>query len=140
MVIIIVITRQPDRQPGLLHRHVHLHRHRLVHQPELLHRLVRQPGLLRRLVRQPELLHRPVRQPELLHRPVSQPELLHRPVNQAQAILLSRDHLQQGHPAPEAAEVTVGVTAEERLPEVAGALAEAEAEDDNDKKEATQKG
>ena len=126
MVIIIVITHQPDLQPELLHRrvrlrrHVHLHRH----QPD----------------RQQEHLHRPVRQPELLRRPVSQPDLQHQRAHPVQAILLSRDPPQRGHPAPEAAEVTVGVTAEERLPEVAGALAEAEAEDDNDKKEATQKG
>lgn len=131
-VIIAGITHPPDRQQGL-----RLQRDRqqgLRPQPD------RQRVLLHQHVRQPELQPQRDLQRGLLHQPASQPVLRHRHVNPVPTILPSSDPPPQGHPAPEAAEVTVEAGLREVVevmeaepPEVAGVsvVVAAEAEDDN---------
>ncbi len=75
----------------------------------------------------------PVRRVAPRPQPVHRVALRLQPVRRVQTILPSKDHLLQGPLAPEAAEVTVeeGDIVVAELPEVAGVLVEAEAEDDN---------
>lgn len=133
MVITTAIERQRVSQGEL--RLPHVRREVLQHQP--VRRVALRPQPVRRAALRPPPVNRVAPRPQPVsphpHQPVRRVALRPQPVRRVQTILPSKDHLLQGPLAPEAAEVIVeaGDIVVAELPEVAGALVEAEAEDDN---------